>query len=221
MIDHSHHGPSAGHYETLWETATRVFDMFSNEFMPHAHCYLSIPGIVWGHAISDALIALAYFSIPFGLIYLVKKRDDLQFNGVFFSFAAFILFCGIGHLVDLWNIWNGAYRLSAAIRIVTAIASVATAIAFWRLMPRLIAIPSNRQLKAEVKERIRAELAAIDAKEELAILVKIRTDELRDFAYLSLGRERRAEKLKERINELCRELGRPDEYNARGEKIED
>jgi len=36
---------------------------------------------VWLHVVSDALIALAYFSIPITLIYFIRKRRDLPFIG--------------------------------------------------------------------------------------------------------------------------------------------
>jgi len=35
-----------------------------NDFMPHGYCCLWNPGLVWLHVISDALIALPYFTIP-------------------------------------------------------------------------------------------------------------------------------------------------------------
>ena len=38
-------------------------------FMPHGMCYLWRPGILALHVISDALITLSYFSIPFTLLY--------------------------------------------------------------------------------------------------------------------------------------------------------
>ena len=43
-------------------------------FMPHGHCYLWTPGLVWLHVISDALIVLAYDSIPITLLYFVRLR---------------------------------------------------------------------------------------------------------------------------------------------------
>jgi hypothetical protein len=52
----------------------------SGDFMPHGYCYLWRPGLVWLHLMSDALIALAYFSIPFTLIYFIRKRKDVPFN---------------------------------------------------------------------------------------------------------------------------------------------
>ena len=42
-----------------------MFDALSNSaFMPHGHCYLWQPALLWSHVSSDAIIALAYFSIP-------------------------------------------------------------------------------------------------------------------------------------------------------------
>jgi light-regulated signal transduction histidine kinase (bacteriophytochrome) len=35
------------------------------------------------HVVSDALIALAYFSIPFTLVYFVRKRKDIGFRWLF------------------------------------------------------------------------------------------------------------------------------------------
>lgn len=43
----------------------------TNSFMPHGFCYLWMPTILWLHIISDTIIALAYFSIPFALLYFV------------------------------------------------------------------------------------------------------------------------------------------------------
>jgi hypothetical protein len=44
-------------------------ELFSSSFMPHGHCYLWNPGLIWLHVVSDSLIALAYFFIPVALIY--------------------------------------------------------------------------------------------------------------------------------------------------------
>jgi hypothetical protein len=43
--------------------------------MPHGHCYLWDPGLVRLHVISDFLIAVAYFTIPFTLINFVRRRE--------------------------------------------------------------------------------------------------------------------------------------------------
>src|SRR5271157_2870952 len=52
--------------------------LFSSDFMGHGYCYLWQPEIVWLHAISDSMIALSYYVIPFTLVYFVRKRRDLR-----------------------------------------------------------------------------------------------------------------------------------------------
>jgi len=53
------------------------------------------------HAVSDALIALAYFLIPLALIRLVQRRRDLVFHWLFVLFTVFILSCGGTHVMRL------------------------------------------------------------------------------------------------------------------------
>lgn len=43
-------------------------------FVPHGYCLLWRPDLVWVHAVSDLLIALAYFSIPLALAHFVRRR---------------------------------------------------------------------------------------------------------------------------------------------------
>ncbi len=122
-------------------------------------------------AISDALIALAYFSIPIALVTFVRKRRDIAFGGIFWLFALFITACGLTHLVSLWNLWNGHYQLEAIVKLITACASVVTAILLWPLLPRAIALPSpqhlreaNEALRAEITEREKAEVALVQSR---------------------------------------------------------
>jgi hypothetical protein len=69
-----------------------ISNWFSSEgFMPHGHCFLWIPSILWTSVISDALIALSYLSIPISLIYFIRKRRDMPFDWMFIAFGVFIL----------------------------------------------------------------------------------------------------------------------------------
>ena len=68
------------------------------------------------HVISDALISLAYFSIPFTLLYFVRKRRDLEFNWMFVCFAVFIVACGTTHLMEIWTVWHPDYWLSGTVK---------------------------------------------------------------------------------------------------------
>ena len=65
--------------------------LFSSGFLPHGTCYLWDPKIVWLHVISNSIITLSYYCIPFALIYLVRQRRDLPSNWIFWMFGLFIL----------------------------------------------------------------------------------------------------------------------------------
>ncbi len=123
--------------------------LFSDEgFMPHGHCYLWTPELLWLNVVSDAIIALAYLSIPMTLIYFIRKRKDLPFNWMFGAFGIFILACGTTHVMEIWTIWNPSYWLSGLIKAVTAIASIVTAVLLVKLVPTALRIPSQQQLTA-------------------------------------------------------------------------
>ncbi len=156
----------------MQEFFARLFN--SQDFMPHGHCYLWRPDILWLNAGSDFLIALAYYCIPFFLVYLVKKRRDLPFNWAFLLFSFFILACGTTHVMGIVTIWKPLYRLDGVIKGVTALASMATAIAVLPLIPKVLALPSPRQLReanerlqAEIEERKRIESSLEEQAEEL------------------------------------------------------
>ncbi|BDX04922.1 hybrid sensor histidine kinase/response regulator [Planctobacterium marinum] len=122
-------------------------NLFRVDFMPHGHCYLWKPEILWLNVLSDALIALSYFSIPVALYYFVWKREDLEFKGIFILFSLFIALCGITHLIGIVTVWNGAYGIHGMAKFATAVVSVMTAIQLCRMLPQALLIPSPREIK--------------------------------------------------------------------------
>jgi PAS domain S-box-containing protein len=159
--------------------------LFSADFMPHGHCYFWRPEIVWLHVISDGLITLAYCSIPLALTYFVRKRGDIAFEWIFAMFGVFIFACGTTHALEVLTIWNPIYRFAGVVKALTAIASVGCAVALWKLMPRMIALPSpaqlreiNARLEKEVGERTRAQEEERRARDLVEERVRERTAEL-------------------------------------------
>src|SRR3979490_2700350 len=149
--------------------------LFSSDFMPHGYCYLWKPGLVWLHVVSDALIALAYFSIPITLIYFMRKRRDLPFNWMLLCFGTFILACGATHAMEVWTLWHATYWLSGITKAVTALVSVPTAILLVRLIPQALALPSPEELRREIAERKLAQEGLSAAKADLELRVQERT----------------------------------------------
>lgn len=153
--------------------------------LPHGYCIAWSPGLLWTLVAADALIAAAYYSIPLGLFVLARKRHDLAFHWMFYLFAFFILACGTTHLIGLVSIWYPVYHIDATIKVVTASLSVLTAVMLWPLVPKVLALPSpkqmaeiNRRLEAEIESRRQAEDALRAANAELERRVADRTREL-------------------------------------------
>lgn len=139
--------------------------------LPHGFCLTWNPALLWTLVVSDAVIALSYFSIPFALWYFAKKRPDIPYRWLMIVFGIFIVACGITHLFDILNIWYPSYWASAYAKLLTASVSFATAIAVWRVMPAALQAPSAQQLQAlnealasshaELEGRVRARTAEL------------------------------------------------------------
>lgn len=164
-------------------------DIFvSTQFIPHGHCYLWKPGLVWLHVLSDSLIAFAYYSIPVMLVYFVRKRKDIPFGGIFLMFSAFIIACGSTHLMNVWTLWVPTYWLSGLIKAITAFVSVLTALQMLPLIPKALALPSpaeleeaNCQLAKEIAERKRTEEVLRESEQRWELALRGNNDGIWDW----------------------------------------
>ena len=134
-------------------SAIHALEWLSSEgFMPHGHCYLWTPELLWTFVIAESVIVLSYFSIPFALMYFVGRRSDLHFNWIFKLFSLFIFACGTTHLISIWNIWHTDYWLDAMVTAATAAISLVAAIMIWPLIPQALKLPSTTQLEETVDQ---------------------------------------------------------------------
>jgi PAS domain S-box-containing protein len=125
-------------------------------FMPHSHCYLDNPRMIWLQGMSDFLVGASYMAISAALAYLVwKARKDIPFGWMFLAFGLFIFSCGWTHFMEVWTLWHPIYWLSGAIKAVTAVASVATAAGCFLLMPHVFGLIET----AKASEQRRRDLA--------------------------------------------------------------
>ncbi|WP_225912176.1 hybrid sensor histidine kinase/response regulator [Nostoc flagelliforme] len=157
----------------------------SGSFIPHGHCYLWQTNLVWLHILSDAFIAVAYYSIPATLFYFVRKRQDLPFDWIFLLFSGFIVACGTTHLIEIWTLWHPTYWLSGFVKAITAIISVVTAVQLIPLVPQALALPSpaqleqgNQELQTQIAERLRVEEELRKYQNHLEEMVAVRTNEI-------------------------------------------
>jgi signal transduction histidine kinase/CheY-like chemotaxis protein/HPt (histidine-containing phosphotransfer) domain-containing protein len=121
------------------------------------------PVVGWIHIFSDLAVFAAYTAIPLMLLYFVFHKRTGAFLPIFWLFAVFILACGTVHLVEATIFWQPWYRLSAAVKLITAVASVATVLALVPQMPKFLSLRMPEELEHEIAERKRAEAEAARA----------------------------------------------------------
>jgi serine phosphatase RsbU (regulator of sigma subunit)/anti-sigma regulatory factor (Ser/Thr protein kinase) len=121
-------------------------------FMPHGTCFLWNFNVLALHVTSDAVIALAYFSIPAGLIWFARRRPDLPFRALFWMFGIFIVSCGLTHVMSIWVIWHPDYWLEGIVKAVTAVASITTAIVLIPILPQAVMLRSPKELEEANRE---------------------------------------------------------------------
>jgi len=156
--------------------------------MPHGHCYLWKPALLGIHVISDMAIFLSYSAIPIALAVFARKRKDLPFGWVFILFGVFIIACGFTHLLAVVTVWQPIYWVAGMVKVLTAIASVLTAIVLFPLLPKALAIPSpamlqaaNDELTVQIAERMRVESEITDKNSELQTLNVALTESLHNL----------------------------------------
>lgn len=133
-------------------------------FMPHGMCLLWRPELMLLHIASDGAIAVAYFTIPIAILRFVRGRDDLEdkHRALALLFAAFIGFCGTTHVASIVVLWVPMYISEGWLKAATAIVSLATAIMLSALVPKLVKLPSVKQLQAVIAAHGET-MAALDA----------------------------------------------------------
>jgi hypothetical protein len=82
--------------------------------------------------ISDLFIFLSYFSIPLELLYfLACSKLVFPFKWIIVQFGAFIVLCGLTHLVAMWTYHEHTYGIALTqtiMKVLTAVVSCATAL---------------------------------------------------------------------------------------------
>ena len=169
--------------------------MLSTSFLPHAYCYLNDKSLIAVHLGSDTLIWLSYVAISGTLAYLVyRTRREIPFSWMFLAFGTFIIACGFTHFMEVVVLWRPLYWLSADVKLITAVASVITALALPPLVPKVhelvLAAKSSNEHKTDL-EKMNDELSRTNeslthAEHELRTLsgrlLRLQDDERRRLA---------------------------------------
>ena len=125
---------------------------------PHGACLLWKPELIWLNAVSDAMLAGAFFATAFVLGFFVWRRRDVMFRGVFWTFAFFAAVCGLTRLLSILTLWVPAYDIEGLTKGLLALISVVITAALLLLLPRILVLPTRMQLaqaNAALEEEIR------------------------------------------------------------------
>ncbi|KAK6138737.1 hypothetical protein DH2020_027522 [Rehmannia glutinosa] len=143
--------------------------------------FWSIENILECQKISDFLIAVAYFSIPIELLYFVSC-SNLPFKWVLFQFIAFIVLCGMTHLLNGWTYGPHSFQLMLALTIfkfLTALVSFATAITLITLIPLLLKVKVREFMLQKKTWDLDREVGIIKKQKEAGLHVRMLTQEIR------------------------------------------
>ncbi|HEX8924973.1 MAG TPA: ATP-binding protein [Terriglobales bacterium] len=159
-----------------WPEAIR--NLFVATYLPHSFCYLLQPHLMWLHVTSDVLIGIAYVAISFMLGVLVhRNRKDIPFSWVFIAFGLFIVSCGATHFMEAITVWHPYYWLEGDLKLLTAVASLATAFAMPPLIPRTVQMVRQAKSSAERKRRLEGALQELETVyAQLQELDRLKTD---------------------------------------------
>jgi signal transduction histidine kinase/CheY-like chemotaxis protein len=125
-------------------------------YLPGGDLYRWEPAVLWLNVGSDALIALAYFTISALIYYLVRRRrGDVSLPRVLLLFAAFIVLCALTHAFAIWTVWSPDHRLDGAVKLLTGLVSAGTAATLLVGLPRVLTFHTPAQLQREVDLRTR------------------------------------------------------------------
>lgn len=135
----------------------------AERFMPHGMCYLWEPDLLTLHVASDGVTGLSYFAISVALVLLVYRSARLgadeapglrtiPFWWMFVAFGVFIVACGATHLLAVWTVWQPDYWIAGGVKGVTAVFSLATAVALPPLIPRVLETVQEAR-KSEARKR--------------------------------------------------------------------
>jgi signal transduction histidine kinase len=156
----------------------------------HAYCYLNNARLIWLHVITDSVIFLSYSAISIVLAYLVyRTHRGMPFSWMFLAFGTFIIACGFTHLMEVIVLWKPLYWLSGDVKLLTAVASLATAVALPPLVPKVQAMVESAKMSEKRAQTLRTEIERRVRTEEMLRKLSGRVLTLQDEERRRLGRE--------------------------------
>ncbi|MEM9153325.1 MAG: GGDEF domain-containing protein [Cyanobacteria bacterium P01_F01_bin.3] len=110
------------------------------------------------HVAPDIAIAIVCCVIPV-IVFISRKQMNTEMRWFAVLFSLFVLSCGLGHLVSVWNIWHANYWIEGSIKCITAVVGIYTAMEISHRLPLLVTM--SERLDVSEQQRYRDELAGL------------------------------------------------------------
>lgn len=154
--------------------------------LTNCHCddegWWSVHNILECQKVSDFFIALAYFSIPIELLYFLSC-SNVPFKWVLVQFIAFIVLCGLTHLLNGWTYYGPhSFQLMMALtiaKLLTALVSCATAITLLTLIPLVLKLKVRELFLTQNVLELDQEVVIMKKQKEASWHVRMLTQEIR------------------------------------------
>ncbi len=139
---------------------------FNHNFILQGACCQWQPQLMGLHAVSDLLIALAYYSIPAILTYYyARKQGDVPLSKGFLLLGAWFFCGGTTQLMQFWMLVHPSEWLSSSLAAVTAVISLWAVASLIPWVPQMLALagaaslPANTALLTQKVDRPQADSA--------------------------------------------------------------
>ena len=139
---------------------------FNHNFILQGACCQWQPQLMGLHAVSDLLIALAYYSIPAILTYYyARKQGDVPLSKGFLLLGAWFFCAGTTQLMQFWMLVRPSEWLSSLLAVVTAVISLWAVASLIPRVPQMLALagaaslPANTALLTQKVDRPQADSA--------------------------------------------------------------
>ncbi|KAL1188826.1 Ethylene response sensor 2 [Cardamine amara subsp. amara] len=139
--------------------------------------------ILESQRVGDFLIAIAYFSIPIELLYFVSRTNvPSPYNWVVCEFIAFIVLCGMTHLLSGFTYGPHSSWVMTAVtvfKMLTGIVSFLTAISLVTLLPLLLKAKVREFMLTKKARELNREVRIIMKQTETSLHVRMLTRKIR------------------------------------------
>ncbi|KAL0724041.1 hypothetical protein Bca4012_038640 [Brassica carinata] len=145
--------------------------------------FFTFEAILQSQKVGDFLIAVAYFSIPIELLYFVSRTNvPSPYNWVVCEFIAFIVLCGMTHLLAGFTYgphWAWVATAVTVFKMLTGIVSFLTAISLVTLLPLLLKAKVREFMLSKKTRELGREVGIIMKQTETSLHVRMLTSKIR------------------------------------------